>query len=259
VQVVKNASVETTIRFETSYDQGVSWSLLSSEGQVKFNSEMRVVAAAVRVIYAGRRDALGGVYTTVNEAGDSNQFAPLSYHKFNGVATALWEPYRLSDFEFHAGFGATTHDTEDKPRSCGLFISSAGDLAGSVMEFVVIYESESPPTFPSPQYVGANLHSYHATSNHSSGQHHVKNVASRMTKTPKLPSSAGTRHSKLVHYKDNLVAGLKHAAEVMGAGVGSVTAYKQLSAAMSLGAEIENDVAIATEALGGMSPLLLTL
>ena len=257
VKLTRSSPTDTTIRFETSDNQGGSWSLVGN--QLLLSSEMRVVAAAVRIIYAGRRDALGGVYATFNEAADANQFEPLRYQKFNGVATALWEPYRLSDFEFHAGYGASTHDTEDKTRTCGLQLSSAGDLAGSMIEFVAIYESESPPVSPSPQYIGVNRHSYHASSNHSSGPHHVKNVASRMTKTPKLPSSGGSHHSKLTHYKNNLVSGLKHATEVMGAGVGSVVAYKQLSAAMSLGAEIESDVAMAAEALGGMSPMLLAL
>ncbi len=257
VRVIRTSATDTAVRFEVTYDAGTTWSTIGN--QLLLNSEMRVVAAAVRIIYAGRRDALGGVYATFNDAEDSNQFEPLKYHKFNGVATALWEPYRLSDFQFHTGYGSATYDPEDKSRSCGLEIISAGDLVGSMMEFVAIYESEAPPLTPSPSYVGVNRHAYHASSNHSAGPHHVKNVALRMTKTPKLPSSGGSHHSRLTHYKDNLVAGLKHATEVMGAGVGSVLAYKQLSAAMSLGAEIESDVALAAEALGGMSPMLLAL
>lgn len=245
---------ETSIVFKHGQNGATKVTLPNS---VTWKGEGRIVSAGIRVIYGGRRDALGGITTTQNSAGDDSTFKPGHFKKFTGTAVALWEPYRLTDFEFHSGYGDNREEPQDRTRSVLLNISSAGDLRGSLIEFVVLYETEAHPTSPALNHVSLPMHTYVPTTNRSAGSHHVANIAKRMTNTPRAANSGISTHTRMTHYKDMLVDGIKHATEIMGVTASAGTAYKQLSAAMSLGADLESDAALASQVLG--STLMLTM
>jgi len=253
---VETWSTERKVHFSYSIDGGSTFVLLGNE--LTYSGEGRMVAGGIRVTYAGRRDAMGGMVTSSNSANDESVFRPRQYKRFDGSAVALWEPYRLTDFEFHGGYQDARDGPEDRKRYIELLIESSGDLVGSVLEFVAIYETERPPSAPMIQYGSSYpLHHYIPSSNKSAGSHHVANIASRMTKIPRSIKQS-TQYSRLSHYKDMLVAGLKHATEVMGVATNAGEAYKQMSAALSLGADLESDIGLTTQLLG-TSSLMLTM
>lgn len=249
-------TLERKITFSYSMDGGSVYVPLAN--QLTYSGEGRIVAAGIRLTYAGRRDALGGMATSSNSANDDSVFTPTHFKRFDGTGVALWEPYRLTDFEFHGAYQDGRDGPEDRKRYLTLDVESSGNLVGSMLEFVVIYETERPPSAPVIQYGTAYpLHHYIPSSNKSAGSHHVANIATRMTKIPRSIKQSN-QYSRLSHYKEMLVNGIKHATEVMGVASTAGEAYKQMSAALSLGADLESDIGLTTQLLGPSS-LMLTM
>jgi len=260
IRTFATSSIDTVVHIQTSAD-GTTW---ESSDALIFQGGVRIVSAGIRWQYTGPRDSIGGSYQSENTDeetvnGGNEQIKPRHLGMLGKVATSIWQPYKLHDLEF--SFGNSANDmAEAAARLLHLTVNPHDVTSNHIVDFAVLYESERAP-ITAVNFVHGQYNMYAPSPTVDAG-HHVGVIKD----SRKKPVRQGTdrERSAVGHvghktYVEHLRDGLKSAGEIMGAGAITVAGYKQLSSAISLGAQVEEDIAVASDMLGYAAPLMLTL
>jgi hypothetical protein len=261
IQLITTSQYDTVVKFRTSTD-GVSW---TDNEALLFVGGVRIVSAGIRWQYTGPNVSIGGSYTSTNTDGEAvtssgiQTIKPIKVGTLGKLASAVWEPYRLLDLEF--SFGNSGNDAaEAVERNLRLGVAPHDVISSHMVDFVVMFESERMP-ITAISYTHSNYLHYVPGPTMNAGHHITSVMHSR-----KKPVRQGTDRERapvghVGHrtYIEHLKDGLKHAGELMGAGAITVAGYKQLSSAISLGAQVEEELAVAGDMMGYAAPLMLTM